>query len=879
MERDGDRLMSIEACIGELLALVSGPSRDSALAQLRKDRPSLYDPIVALLSFHDTEEMTLGVGSTHPVPDNARFAVPTPEHRYHDLGPVGRGGMGDVRRVFDRVLSRTVVMKTLREDRLDSTLLRARFVREARTHARLQHPGIVPVYDCGDLPDGRPFLTMMEVTGSTLDRAAFDDNWSLRSLLKAFRQVCAVVAFAHGSGVLHRDLKPSNIMVGPFGETFVLDWGLAKRIGAIEPAPEGVPTISLETDTLSRPGVLAGTPAYMAPEQAEGATTNVDERADVYALGAILYALLCRRDPFQGDAFSVLARVRRGSSVEPLPPDAPAELVAICEQAMARDPTDRFERAEEIGQAVAGWLDGAMARERALAVVEGALAKEAEVEGLRRAAGDLRNQSEQVLRGIAPWRPHGEKAAGWAHADRANRLERAASLLELQIDQSLHAALQIANDLPEAHAALAERYRSRHALAETARQEEQAAREEARVRTHAQRLPTGHPVEQMCTRYLRGDGALTLHTDPPGAEVLLYRYDLQDRKRVEVFEQALGTTPVRERSLPMGSYLCILRRPGHVDVRYPVEISRLHHWISMRPGDRGPTEIWLPPLGSLPADSIYVPAGWFHSGGDELARASQPFRRLWCDAFAIQRFPVTNAQYIPFLEDLVARGREEEALRYAPRERGSTPGAPGALIYARTPSGGFALQPDEEGDPWYPCNPVNMVDWQGAHAYVAWLAEQTGLPWRLPGELEWEKAARGVDGRTYPWGDYHDPSWCRMRRSMRGRDHGDWTSAEVDSYPVDTSPYGVRGMAGNVRDWCLDAEGRVFGDVVVTPELGRNVPGEFRMVRGGAWYSDDQHNRVCVRYEAEPGSRLPDLGFRGALVIPPARRFPTIGAE
>ena len=152
------------------------------------------------------------------------------------------------------------------------------------------------------------------------------------------------------------------------------------------------------------------------------------------------------------------------------------------------------------------------------------------------------------------------------------------------------------------------------------------------------------------------------------------------------------------------------------------------------------------------------------------------------------------------LDDLVSQGREEEALRHVPRERAGARDEPGAMIYGRTGSGGFVLRADVDGDIWEPDWPVIMVDWHGAVAYCHWLAGLTGKEWRLPWEMEWSKAARGVDGRWYPWGSRLDPSWCCMRDSHEGRA----LPAVVDSYPLDISPYGVRGLGGNSRDWCLD---------------------------------------------------------------------------
>ena len=174
----------------------------------------------------------------------------------------------------------------------------------------------------------------------------------------------------------------------------------------------------------------------------------------------------------------------------------------------------------------------------------------------------------------------------------------------------------------------------------------------------------------------------------------------------------------------------------------------------------------LPRPCELGPDDCYVPPGWFACGGDPHHERSLPARRIWVDGNVFRRFPVTNTQYLAFLNALVTEGRLEEALQHAPRENGGTIGEQGAVIYGFDGTR-FWLRPDVDGDVWLAEWPVCMVDWHGAQAFGAWEAARTGQPWQLPGELAWEKAARGVDGRFYPWGDGFDPSWASMRRSHR----------------------------------------------------------------------------------------------------------------
>jgi serine/threonine-protein kinase len=190
---------------------------------------------------------------------------------------LARGGMGTVYEAEDRELDRRVAIKVINTPEVNEDL-KKRMVREAQIIARLEHPGIVPVHDVGTLPDGRIYYAMKFVRGSRLDEYAS----SLRDRLRKFQAVCDAVAFAHAHGVIHRDLKPQNIMIGSFGEVLVLDWGIAK----IRNDPR--PSAAYQTGE----GTIIGTQSYMSPEQARGEIDQLDERADIYSLGAVLDFLL-----------------------------------------------------------------------------------------------------------------------------------------------------------------------------------------------------------------------------------------------------------------------------------------------------------------------------------------------------------------------------------------------------------------------------------------------------------------------------------------------------------------------------------------------------------------------------------------------------------
>jgi serine/threonine protein kinase len=252
--------------------------------------------------------------------------------RYEPIDVIGQGGMGVVWRARDHELERDVAVKVL-APHLDGAALATRLRQEARILAKLEHPGIVPVYDVGVLEDGRAWYVMRLVRGTRLDEAAASLA-SRSAVLQIVERLCETVAYAHAHGVLHRDLKPGNVMLGPFGEVLVLDWGVAKERERPDAAVAPPSVATPPNEAATQPGVILGTPGYMAPEQAAGDV--VDERADVYGLGAILRDLLA-------------ARTERV---------APA-LGSICDRALAADPAARYASAIALRDDINRFLDGA----------------------------------------------------------------------------------------------------------------------------------------------------------------------------------------------------------------------------------------------------------------------------------------------------------------------------------------------------------------------------------------------------------------------------------------------------------------------------------------------------------------------------------------
>lgn len=283
--------------------------------------------------------------------------------RHARIATIGAGGMGTVDLVSDRALQRRAVMKRIHEGLASDPRTVRMFVREAQITGQLEHPNIVPVHELGVEGEQSLYFTMKLVEGRTLERMVRElpdgelEHGTLIDLLEVVVRVCDALAFAHSRGIVHCDVKPANVMVGDFGEVYLMDWGVARRIGSEEPPPRPP-----EPSTPSRPAsapegeaggaasqgpVLIGTASYMAPEQALGRNEALDERTDVFAVGALIYHLLTRRAPYGGEHFwSIVAKAQAGAHPaleEAARGPVPRALARIVQQAMAVEPADRYQ--------------------------------------------------------------------------------------------------------------------------------------------------------------------------------------------------------------------------------------------------------------------------------------------------------------------------------------------------------------------------------------------------------------------------------------------------------------------------------------------------------------------------------------------------------
>lgn len=297
--------------------------------------------------------------------------------RFRILRPHAEGGLGVVSVAEDRELNRQVAFKQIKNRMANDGISRSRFMVEAEVTGRLEHPGIVPVYSLGTDSEGSPFYAMRFIQGDSLkdkirkfhradqsSLTAQEQSLRLRSLIKRLVDVCDAIEYAHSRGVLHRDLKPGNIMLGKYGETLVVDWGLARVQGKTDDRQSDEETlrpVSGSGSTETRMGTVVGTVAFMSPEQARGALDELGPKSDVYSLGATLYSILTGGVPIKGDSPSdSLRKVKEGDfpAVAAVSPKIDAALGAICHKAMSLQPGDRYESAAALGQELDLWLAG-----------------------------------------------------------------------------------------------------------------------------------------------------------------------------------------------------------------------------------------------------------------------------------------------------------------------------------------------------------------------------------------------------------------------------------------------------------------------------------------------------------------------------------------
>ena len=757
---------------------------------------------------------TAGTGTDTPIQKDEILI-----NRYRVMGILGKGGMGEVLRVFDQKFERILAMKVIHASLIQSPLIQQLFIKEAKSTGLLQHPGTVPVHDFGTLPDGRLYFTMQEIQGITLKEAirmvhqngtpsdwlAMETEWSIHKLLDAFERICETMAYAHKIGIMHRDIKPSNFMLGTYGEVLVMDWGIAKIL------PHGEELFPNANAIRPNIGSVVGTPDYIAPEQARGESEEVSARSDVFSLGAVLYEIITGKTirPAAIDNFTDLITVP-----PPSLPVSDAILQQIYAQCIALNPNERFADAEELHADLSKWLDGESKRQNALILVQKAKDHHRSVLESRRTIKQLNHKIKRCKKDIEKWSPIEQKQQLWDLEDERDRLQKQADFSEMNSIEWLHSALNYAPDLSIAHRTLTRIYHAQrqHALVNLDHRQADLMLELMRY----------HDRGEFET-YLSGTGSLTFDNFIL-SDWVLFKFE-QKQRRLQPFE--IGELTQRTTKLDIGSYMLQSKTNARYTIPFCISRDQPHiHLENTEPPELFEDECWIP-RGSTLIGSPTEPGN--------------PRRSIHVNSFIMQKYPITNRQYLAFLHSLVETEGADTALQHVPRTHGISESKTVPLYTWHEDTQKFTIEPDPQGDCWDLDWPVIMITGQDAMAYAEWYSDQTGFTWRLPTPEEWEKAARGVDERILPWGDHFEPTWA----SVRGHRQGRVLPSTIYEHPLDCSVYGVCGLAGNVSDFCFN------------PSHPNQI-----FTKGGAWAHHPEFIHLAIVRQFTLDYKLEVCGFR-----------------
>ena len=772
--------------------------------------------------------------------------VSNDHNRYIRFAPLGSGGVGIVDSCFDPNLSRYVALKKLQPNLQNKTPETTRFVREARVMAQLEHPHIVPVHEMGITEEGIPYFSMKKVRGNTLQvilkelrlgNKELAAKYTRRALLEIFRDVGQAVAFAHSRGIIHRDLKPANVLLGEFGEVLLVDWGLAKLVGSggdsnDNPAMADLDTSAQDTaedENVTLEGIVSGTPAYMAPEQAMGKISELNGQTDVYGLGTILYEILTYQRMIQGETIrEALHNVIHTHVIPPRKraPDRriPRDLEAICMKAVEKNPDDRYASVKELLLDLSNFQNDLpiscrkgfgidtvwkwCKRHRLLSTSIGGagiaclvtgtlffLAEKVKYQEILDEADVHRKKGNTYYEDMwRTWTKLSHLQAGIISKSKGKKETNLEKQLQ-QLEYNTRYEYDVAEALYLRAAARGISAKAKQRLFQIT--DNQILYyllikdyEKARGRLDLIKNFYGQSFEKVDSperdKFLKYDdmahsmSSLKIKIDVPLQTCQLITLSPDDDHKP--LTRAL---PVRgDLTIPIkqGSYLIKATLAGGDTVNFPVFLQ-----------DYAGQKVQIDVPDHIPEGMVYVPAGNFIRGGYSSNKFRQHLKYL--PAFFIKKNEVTFGEYIDF---------------WFAKDGGAKASQLRSRIRFDNDHMVFVDAWDDQGhlhSKFTRTTPVVGISKHAADSYCQWLSKKLGGKVRLPTDEEWEKAARGVDGRTFPWGTTFEPTFAFTHENTDARKTYP-LFAPVGSFPQDCSVYGVLDMGGNVREWTSSLFGR-----------------------------------------------------------------------
>ncbi len=895
------------------------PTGDSFAERLRQEYGDDADPAVSLEPDADAAPDRSPTGSSSDL--LRRLADSSLKgSRYRLLGEIARGGMGAILKVWDGDLRRTLAMKVIlgKEDAtadvaatpVDSRTL-GRFLEEAQVTGQLDHPGIAPVHELGLDSDGRVYFTMKLVKGRDLKQVfnlVFEEKegWNETRALLVMLKVCEAMAYAHSKGVIHRDLKPANVMVGAFGEVYVMDWGLAHVLGrkdrhdlrlrpefgsslsSVRTERRGERDDSDDSPLVTMDGDVMGTPAYMPPEQARGEVDQLSARSDVYAIGAMLYHLLARKMPYVPRGARVSSRTMLLWVLEGPPKplallrqDIPAELVAICDKAMARDAADRYPNTQSLAEDLRAYLE-----HRVVGAYETGTWAETKkwIERNRPLAAALAAGVLALCAGLvvmSSLKRNADSSAALAESRRilAERNERAAkeqealakrekaNVLRLSAFQTLDDLVKEADELWPPEPALVDRYRGWLVRAESL-----AAKipefQNSLSEMEARALPSSASEDDRWWHAQMQKLVAALSAFADEEHGLLHGNSAEHGAGVALRLDFAQSIEARSSGDP--------RWKEALEAISRSEPYRYTEW----PGGSLAPQLGLVPIGEDPASHLWEFAH-LQSGEPPLRGADG--RIQWTDDTGLVLVLIPGGIFTMGAQQSVdggpnydARARPDEVpphrVQLSPYFLSKCEMTQGQWLRATSENPSQHLQGLR--------HPVEHVSWPDCVRVLARL----GLS--LPTEAQWENGCRGGTETVYWSGtdretlrgrvNLIDQSAARAGAVWPGiQDWPDLDDGFVFHAPVGTfaaNPYGLHEVHGNVWEWCADGYVAVFyTQSPLLDPLSPSAASGARVYRGGGFGDIAESARSSHRGVDATGNRSDSIGLRPARAVLPSR--------